>query len=211
MKIRDLKKWHIVLFEVGMIFSLLIFIAAFTTKFKTDPPKSVIIEPDPDPVKLKHVPIIKEKRPTPPKPRVFQPVPNHTPIDDLPDLSDIAWEPEDFIPYPDMKKKGAEDDEPVPFVKAEKKPLLVGGKESLYQKISYPKRAKLAGIEGWVTVEFTVDSKGNIKNPVVTRGIGAGCDQEVIDALIQSKFKAGMQRGIYVPVRMKVSVVFRLR
>ncbi|MEM1097029.1 MAG: energy transducer TonB, partial [Bacteroidota bacterium] len=46
---------------------------------------------------------------------------------------------------------------------------------------------------------------------VVTRGIGAGCDEEAIRAIMQAKFKPGKQRGKAVPVKMSLPITFKLK
>ena len=44
-------------------------------------------------------------------------------------------------------------------------------------------------------LQFIVDENGNVHNPTVTRGIGAGCDQEALRVISEAKFSPGRQRG----------------
>ena len=103
------------------------------------------------------------------------------------------------------------EDDNEPFVIVEQMPELIGGLGELQKKIRYPEIAKKAGVSGRVFVQFVVDEQGNVKDPVVTRGIGAGCDEEAIRAIMQAKFKPGKQRGKAVPVKMSLPITFKLK
>ena len=48
-------------------------------------------------------------------------------------------------------------------------------------------------------------------DPVVVRGIGAGCDEEAIRAVQQAQFKPGKQRGKAVRVKMSLPITFKLK
>ncbi|MBT8401811.1 MAG: TonB family protein [Rhodothermia bacterium] len=114
-------------------------------------------------------------------------------------------------PQPDPRApESAEEDAPEVFVVAEKMPELVGGLAALQSKIQYPNRARRAGVEGRVIVQFIVDEEGNPTKPKVIRGIGAGCDEEAVRALMESRFTPGLQRGVPVKVQMSLPVVFQL-
>lgn len=47
-------------------------------------------------------------------------------------------------------------------------------------RLRYPNQAVDYGIEGRVIVEFVVDRKGKVKDAKILRGIGYGCDEEVM-------------------------------
>jgi protein TonB len=85
------------------------------------------------------------------------------------------------------------------------------GMINLQRSITYPEIAKKAGVEGRVIVQFVVDEQGNVRDPVVVRGIGAGCDEEAIKAVLDVKFRPGRQRGQPVQVKMSLPITFRLR
>ncbi len=63
-------------------------------------------------------------------------------------------------------------------------PGFPGGEEArsdfLIKNLRYPKLAKKNGIAGTVYVTFIVETDGNITNAKILRGIGGGCDEEVI-------------------------------
>jgi len=97
-----------------------------------------------------------------------------------------------------------------PYVIVEQAPVLLGGLKGLQAEIEYPQIAKLAGVQGRVFLQFIVDEKGNVKDPVVTRGIGAGCDEEALRAVQTMRFVPGVQSGERVPVKMSLPVTFKL-
>ncbi|HEY3430610.1 MAG TPA: TonB family protein [Cyclobacteriaceae bacterium] len=53
-------------------------------------------------------------------------------------------------------------------------------KQYLEKNISYPEQALTNKTEGRVTVEFTIQSDGTLSDFTVVRGIGSGCDEELI-------------------------------
>jgi len=78
--------------------------------------------------------------------------------------------------------------------------VLPGGTQALYtflaKNIKYPKTAKKKKIEGTVYVKFIVDEDGDVINPVVIKGIGGGCDEEVIRVVnLMPKWTPGEQFG----------------
>ena len=84
------------------------------------------------------------------------------------------------------------------------------GMKKLQECIRYPEIAKKAGIEGRVFVQFVIDEEGNVTEPVVQRGLGAGTDQEALRCVQEVKFKPGVQGGKPVPVKMSLPFTFRL-
>jgi periplasmic protein TonB len=115
----------------------------------------------------------------------------------------------DLPPPPPPREE--EEEEPEIFIVVEEMPELIGGLAGLQQSIRYPEMAARAGVEGTVTIQFIVDEEGNVIDPVVLRGIGAGCDEEALRAVSQAKFVPGKQRGQPVKVRYSLPVRFRLR
>ena len=95
-------------------------------------------------------------------------------------------------------------------------PEYPGGTQALYtflaKNIKYPKTAKKNNVEGIVYVKFVVDENGNVKNPVIIRGIGAGCDEEVIRVVKKMpKWKPGEINGIKIAVYYTLPCKFSLK
>jgi protein TonB len=103
----------------------------------------------------------------------------------------------------------SEDDQYLAF--ATSMPELVGGMGELTKKIKYPSIAKQTSIEGKVFAMAYVDEKGNVDKVKIIKGIGAGCDEEVIRVISVSKFKPGQHEGKTVKVKTTLSVHFKLK
>lgn len=97
------------------------------------------------------------------------------------------------------------------FVAVEEMPEVIGGLASIQSKITYPEIAKRAGIEGKVYVLAFIDEDGNVANAKIIKGIGAGCDEAALDAVKQTKFTPGRQRGTPVKVQVSIPIVFKLQ
>ncbi|MDT3695180.1 MAG: TonB family protein [Ignavibacterium sp.] len=106
-------------------------------------------------------------------------------------------------------KKAPEEEEPAFFVAVEEMPQLIGGMKQLQSKIKYPDIAKRVGIEGKVLVQALVDENGDVVSVKTLKGIGAGCDEEAMDAVKKSKFVPGKQRGKNVKVQVTIPIVFK--
>jgi periplasmic protein TonB len=86
----------------------------------------------------------------------------------------------------------------------EQLPEFPGGMRSLSRYLSenlrYPAEAQKKEIEGRVLVKFVVCQDGSLCNEEVLKGIGGGCDEEVIRVIkAMPKWKPGLQNG--KPVR----------
>jgi TonB family protein len=78
-------------------------------------------------------------------------------------------------------------------------------RQYLEKNIAYPEEAKIQKIEGRVTVDFFVEPDGSLSGFTVIRGIGGGCDEELI-RLIQNGPKWIPTKRDNAPVRDKVRV-----
>jgi protein TonB len=107
------------------------------------------------------------------------------------------------------KENKVKDEEPAFFVAVEEMPELVGGLKTLQGKIKYPEIAKRVGVEGKVLVQALVDETGNVISVNTIKGIGSGCDEVAMDAVRNSKFTPGKQRGKNVKVQVTIPIVFK--
>ena len=89
-------------------------------------------------------------------------------------------------------------------------PQPIGGLQEIQKKIQYPEIAKRAGVEGKVYVRAFIDEEGNVVNAEVVKGIGGGCDEAALDAILKTKFTPGKQRGKPIKVQVTVPVLFKL-
>lgn len=102
------------------------------------------------------------------------------------------------------------------FEVVEQMPEYPGGMPAMMEFISknikYPAAAQQAKIQGRVTIQFIVNTEGNIINPRVLRSADPLLDAEAIRlTTIMPKWKPGMQRGQTVNVKYTVPIMFRLQ
>jgi len=130
-----------------------------------------------------------------------------------PGLETEAGNPEgvDYSLLEVEEKVVEEETAPKYFVAVEEMPEPIGGIKAIQEKITYPEIAKRAGVEGKVYILAFVDENGNVTKAQVLKGIGAGCDEAAQDAVLQTKFKPGKQRGTPVKVQVSIPIVFKLQ
>jgi len=102
------------------------------------------------------------------------------------------------------------------FTTAEEMPLYTGGEAErikfLHDNIQYPQLAAEISVQGTVYIRFVVDSKGNITDAFVLRGIGGGCDEEALRVLkAMPQWHPGKQNGKAVRVLFTMPIMFKLQ
>ncbi len=81
----------------------------------------------------------------------------------------------------------------------------------LGHNLKYPHAAVQNGISGKVYIKFIVDENGNLISPEIVRGLGYGCEEEVLRILASMpKWNPGKVNGQAVKVRMTLPVSFQL-
>lgn len=84
-------------------------------------------------------------------------------------------------------------------------------KQYLTENLRYPEQALNNKIEGRVTVQFTIDPAGKMSDFKVLRGLGYGCDEEVIRLIRQGpKWKPSRRNTEPVADKVKVRMKFSL-
>ncbi len=209
----NLKKKYPLYIELGMVLTLGVLIVAFRLDMSVDDSFEVQLSTQ-EVVQMEDIQQTQqiEKPPPPPRPPVPVEVPNDEILEDDDLDLDVSLDIDDVVDLPPPPPPAEdEEEEPEIFVIVEQSPELIGGLPGLQKKIRYPEIAKKAGVEGRVYLQFVVDEQGNVHDPIVTRGIGAGCDEEAIRAILEAKFKPGKQRGKAVKVKMSLPITFKLR
>ncbi len=206
----DLRLSYNLHLQIGFIVSIAIFLKLFKVNMPTKVPSPILIE-EQEEIFIEEVIQTKqiETPPPPPRPPVPVEVPNDEILED--EIIDLDTEldldgPLDLPPPTPPKSEETQDDF---FVVVEQMPQLIGGLASLQKKVRYPEMARRAAIEGRVTIQFIVNEQGKVENPRVIRGIGGGCDEEALKAVMTARFKPGMQRGRPVRVQYSLPIVFR--
>ena len=210
--------------EIGLIISLLIVFIAFewtqaeVTVSNLEDTTEVITEEE-------IIPITQETPPPPPS------APKIPILSDQIDIVDDEIELEDdmFMNLEDNADLGVEimdyveveeevvEEEAIPFQLVEEKPSFQGGDANQFSKwvntrLVYPEIAKENGVQGRVTLQFTVEKDGSVTKVKVLRGVDPSLDKEAVRVVSMSpKWKPGKQRDRAVPVTYTFPVIFQLR
>ena len=80
------------------------------------------------------------------------------------------------------------------------------------KNLTYPDIAKENGIQGRVTLQFTVNTDGSVKDVKVLRGVDPSLDKEAVRVVSSSpKWSPGKQRDRAVKVTYTFPVIFQLK
>jgi periplasmic protein TonB len=206
----DLRKIYHRTFEISLIISLVTIIAAF----KLSPHSSkveVLKDSTPELITVEDILNTVQKPDVPPLPKAPQII--EASIDVVPE--DILVEGiDDYkpVPLPDkptVQPSIIEDDKI--FEAVEEMPSPIGGIKSIQEKVHYTEIARRASVEGTVYIEAKIDKTGNIIDAVVKKGLGAGLDEEALEAVLSTKFIPGKQRGKPVNVKIIIPIKFVLK
>ena len=101
------------------------------------------------------------------------------------------------------------------FTIVEDMPQYIGGDkariEFLKENIKYPLEALNKKIQGSVYVTFVINEDGSLSNIKILKGIGGGCDEEVLRVVkLMPNWKPGKQKGKPVMVQFNMPVKFTL-
>ncbi len=93
-------------------------------------------------------------------------------------------------------------------------PIFPGGTAAwvryLNKNINYPTLARQININGRVILEFVVEKDGSVSNVKVTKGLGAGCDEEAVRVVSASpKWTPALKKG--KPIRYAFTFPIRFQ
>ncbi len=132
-------------------------------------------------------------------------------------LEDDANMGVDIIEYVEGVGEEVIEEEAIPFQLVEDKPSFMGGDANTFSKwvnerLVYPEIAKENGVQGRVTLQFTVNTDGSVSNVKVLRGVDSSLDKEAVRVVSMSpKWTPGKQRDRAVKVTYTFPVIFQLR
>ncbi len=212
--------------EIGFVVALLAILIAFNWTSKEK--QVATLETEAAPVEVEDmVPITQE---TPPPPEAAPKIPilsdqidvvdDNIKIDDnmfqnLEDDSNTGVEIMDYIES--APEEETVEEEAIPFQLVEEKPKFNGGDANEFSKwvnskLVYPEIAKENGVQGRVTLQFTVNADGTVTNVKVLRGVDSSLDKEAVRVVSSSpKWTPGKQRDRAVKVTYTFPVIFQLR
>lgn len=81
----------------------------------------------------------------------------------------------------------------------------------IVERIEYPEEAYNHGVQGDVSVSFTIDKNGEVTDPRIVHGIGEACDNQVLRALqAMPRWTPGKTDGQAIRVNYTMPVMFRI-
>ena len=131
------------------------------------------------------------------------------------DDTDVPVDIQEYVRQ-DVVEEEVEDD-PIPFVTVEQKPTFNGGDANGFAKwvnsrLVYPEIAKENGVEGRVTLQFTIGKDGRLQDVKVLNSPDESLAQEAGRVVSSSpKWEPGRQRDRAVKVSYTFPVIYRLR
>lgn len=197
--------------EVSIITALIFLIAAF----KYSPQKKEVkkyVEPNQDLIPVTEI-IPTNQRENPPK---IKPLVPQISMD--PEIKDIEFESTDLFvdakvdkPPERIEVHKTIDNENVIFEAVEEPPKPVGGIAAIQNKIQYTELAKKIGIEGKVIVQAIINKNGDVGNASILKSLFPQLDEIALNAVKETKFFPGKQRGKPVNVKMTIPITFKLQ
>lgn len=211
--------------EIGFVIALLAVLFAFDYSSKEK--KVATLETETAAVEVEDmIPITQE---TPPPPEAAPKIPilsdqidvvdDNIKIDDnmFQNLEDDANSGVEIMDYIESApEEETIEEEAIPFQLVEEKPSFNGGDANEFSKwvnsrLVYPEIAKENGVQGRVTLQFTVNADGSVSNVKVLRGVDSSLDKEAVRVVSSSpKWKPGKQRDRAVKVTYTFPVIFKL-
>ena len=211
--------------EIGFVIALLAVLFAFDYSSKEK--KVATLETETAAVEVEDmIPITQE---TPPPPEAAPKIPilsdqidvvdDNIKIDDnmFQNLEDDANSGVEIMDYIESApEEETIEEEAIPFQLVEEKPSFNGGDANEFSKwvnsrLVYPEIAKENGVQGRVTLQFTVNADGSVSNVKVLRGVDSSLDKEAVRVVSSSpKWKPGKQRDRAVKVTYTFTVIFQL-
>ena len=220
----DLENRRTLYTEIGLVVALLVVWGAFS--YSTKEKAVASLGEDTQVVEVEDmVPITQETPPPPPEAPKIPVLSDQIDIveddikveDNFMSLEDDANLGVEIMDYVEEVKEEDVEEEAIPFQLVEEKPSFNGGDANEFSKwvnskLQYPEIAKENGVQGRVTLQFTVNPDGSVSNVKVLRGVDSSLDKEAVRVVSMSpKWKPGKQRDRAVKVTYTFPVIFQLR
>lgn len=221
----DLQSRSLMFLEIGMIVTLAVILGAF--EYGTHDKQEVMdLATQAQAIEEEIIPVTQEQQETPPE---MPKIPVLSDVIDIVD-DDIQVNDDLFVDLEDNANLGVEivdyhaaveeeevEEEAIPFALVEEKPKFQGGDANTFSKwvnskLVYPEIAKENGVQGRVTLQFTVNTDGSVSDVKVLRGVDSSLDKEAVRIVSSSpKWTPGRQRDRAVKVTYTFPVIFQLR
>ena len=221
----DLENRRTLYTEIGLVVALLVVWGAFS--YSTKEKAVASLGEDTQVVEVEDmVPITQETPPPPPEAPKIPVLSDQIDIveddikveDNFMSLEDDANLGVEIMDYVEEVKEEVVEEEAIPFQLVEEKPSFNGGDANEFSKwvnskLQYPEIAKENGVQGRVTLQFTVNPDGSVSNVKVLRGVDSSLDKEAVRVVTMSPkwTSPGKIDGKPVKVTYTFPVIFQLR
>jgi len=218
----DLEGKRTIFLEIGLVIVLAIILLAFewSTKPNLDNTLGELADMD---LEEEIIPITRQEEvkppPPPPPPKVTEVlkiVEDDVEIEDELIIEDAEADQSMAIEIVEFEEEEEVAEEEVFFI-VEDMPSFQGqGQEGfrqfIAQNLNYPEIAAENGISGKVYVQFAVNSRGEVVDAIVVRGVDPALDKEALRVVMSSpKWTPGKQRGKPVKVQFTFPINFILQ
>jgi len=218
----DLEGKRTIFLEIGLVIVLAIILLAFewSTKPNLDNTLGELADMD---LEEEIIPITRQEEvkppPPPPPPKVTEVlkiVEDDVEIEDELIIEDAEADQSMAIEIVEFEEEEEVAEEEVFFI-VEDMPSFQGqGQEGfrqfIAQNLNYPEIAADNGISGKVYVQFAVNSRGEVVDAIVVRGVDPALDKEALRVVMSSpKWTPGKQRGKPVKVQFTFPINFILQ
>ncbi len=221
----SLENKRLLFIETGLVLSLALVYGLFEWSVKASPVAlledntrlveeddilSVELDTPPAPPSFPEIPVISD---------VLEIVEDDVDLDiDFQDLTEENGQTFSIQPYQLADVPEEEDtDEVIPMVIVETKPSFNGGDANEFSRwvnsrLVYPETARELGVQGRVTLQFTIGTDGRVSGVRVLKGADPLLDEEAVRVVSSSpKWTPGRQRDRAVKVSYTFPVIFQLR
>ena len=211
----DLQKKNLMFLEIGLIAALALCLLAFEWS-SSDKVETMDLTAQAQTIEEEEIINTQEQQEVPPE------IPKVPVLSDIIDIvdDDIQVNDDLFIDMEDNPNLGVEIMDYHAAVEeevVEEKPKFQGGDANTFsawvnKNLQYPEIAKENGVQGRVTLQFTVNTDGSVSDVKVLRGVDSSLDKEAVRIVKMSpKWTPGKQRDRPVKVVYNFPVVFQLR
>lgn len=218
----NLESKRTIFLEIGLVVVLGLLLAAFEWSSKPNMENTLGELADMD-LEEEIIPITREQEvkppPPPPPPKVTEVlniVEDDVEIEDELIIEDAEADQDMQIDIVEFEEEEEVAEEEVFFIVEDMPGFQGKGQEGfrtwIAQNLRYPEIAAENGISGKVYVQFAVNSKGQVVDAVVVRGVDPALDKEAVRVVMSSpKWTPGKQRGKPVKVQFTFPINFVLQ
>ena len=195
----NLENKRLLFTEIGLVTALLIVWGAF--EYTSREATVATLEGEEQVAEVEDMVPITQETPPPPENALKIPilsdqidiVDDEIKIDDdmFQNLEDNANMGVEIMDYVEDVREEVIEEEAIPFQLVEEKPSFNGGDANEFSKwvnarLVYPEIAKENGVQGRVTLQFTVNADGSVSNVKVLRGVDSTLDKEAVRVVSSS-------------------------